>query len=81
MRESLWRRLARLELDRHAHESAWRVPMPPGLSPAGVELWHEMQAELADPTLDDHSRQVKYTALSALNAELVGIMCKVRGRA
>jgi hypothetical protein len=78
MRESLWRRLARLELDRHAHETAWRVPMPPGLSPAGARLWEEEAARLADAP-DGPEKLLLYQTLSALDRQCVEIMVRVRG--
>jgi hypothetical protein len=53
--------------------------MPPGLTPAGAKLWDELVAELADPALDEHAREVRYHALREMNAELVGIMLRVRG--
>jgi hypothetical protein len=73
---SNWRRLARLVAEQHARESPWNVPPPPGLDAAGLRLWGEWVAELA-ATPDSHARKVKRTALEEMNAELVGIACRV----
>jgi hypothetical protein len=67
-----------MERERRAREAAWFVPRPPGLTPAGMKLWEAMAAELADAP-EGRDKLLRYHALSALDAECVEIMVRVRG--
>jgi hypothetical protein len=72
---ALLRKVGRLEATRNARAAP---PPPPGLDAAGLALWAQWSAELA-ALQEGRAWQVKMAALEEMDAELVGIACRVRG--